>query len=202
MRAVRAGVRSLWTPIRTLIMSAYNVEFWQISGAPDWTMADGYDITATMPPSLPKGQIEAMLQTFLADRCKLIIHRETKDAAIYALVVGKGGPKLKPSTEGQFSIRRGRGHLELRHASMKTLTRLLGDSSEGGEMDRPIVDMTGIEGLFDITLDWTPDASALSADGGPSILTAVQEQLGLRLEPRRSPVEGIVIDHIERPSAN
>ena len=206
---VNAGMRTdathfiaLWLPIRTLIMGAYDMEFWKISGAPDWTMADGYDITATMPPGLPKAQIEAMLQTLLADRCKLVVHRETKDTAIYALVAAKGGSKLKPSPEGQFGIRRGRGHLELRHVSMKTFTRYLGDATEGGEMDRPVVDMTGIEGLYDITLDWTPDNGPRGVDGGPSILTAVQEQWGLKLEPRKAPVEFIVIDHIERPSEN
>jgi len=140
-----------------------------------------------------------MLQNLLADRFKLAIHREMRDSSVYALVVAKGGPKFKEAAEGKFSARIGRGHLEIHHADMALFARNIPTDA----VDRPIVDMTGLQGTFDFTLDWTQDTGKPGlGDGSPSIFTAVQEQLGLKLEARRMPIEYVVIDHIERPSEN
>ncbi len=169
-----------------------------MSGGPAWVAADGYDVDATYPVNTPTDQVELMLQTLLADRFQLKVHREEREVPVYALVPAKGGTKLSASPpEGKFSSKTGRGHLDLQHASTTTLSRFLANLT-----DRPVFDTTEVKGLFDITLYWTPDSNQLGADSGPSIYTAIQEQLGLRLEPRKSPFEFIVIDHIERPSEN
>jgi len=185
--------------LRSLMVGAYNVTPWRVSGGPAWLDADGFDIVATYPVNTPTDRVELMLQTLLADRFQLKVHREQRDAPVYVMVIAKEGPKLKASpTDAQFSAKSGKGHLELRHAGMATLSRFLANVA-----DRPVVDATEMKGLFDITLDWTPDTNQPgAADSGPSIFTAVQEQLGLRLEPRKSPFEFIVIDHVERPSEN
>ena len=138
-----------------------------------------------------------MLQTLFADRFKLAIHREMKDYPVYALVVGKDGPKLKAAADGKYDTRNSGGHLELHHISVAGFATYLVNAA-----DRPVVDMTGLDGYFDITLDWRPDTPQAGPNSGndsrPSIYTAVQEQLGLKLEPRKAPVEFIVIDHIEK----
>ena len=185
--------------LRGLILSAYSVPFWRVTGGPEWLNTDGYEITATFPPNTPQDQVKLMLQNLLADRFKLTIHREMKDSSVYALVVAKDGPKFREAPDSKFAAKTGRGHLEIHHADMLLLTRNLPLDA----VDRPIVDMTGLKGFFDLTLDWTPDTARPSPnDTGPSIFTALQEQLGLKLEPRKLPVEFIVIDHVERPSEN
>ena len=188
-------------PLRGLIFSAYEVPYWRLSGGPAWLETDAYDIVGTFPSNTSPDQVKLMLQTLFADRFKLAIHRETKDYPVYALVVGKDGPKLKAAADGKHGAKNGGGHLELHHASVAGFATYLVNAT-----DRPVVDMTGLEGYFDITLDWRPDTpqSAASSrnDSRPSIYTAVQEQLGLKLEPRSAPVECIVIDHVERPSEN
>ena len=183
---------------RTLIVGAFRAETWRVSGGPAWVAADGYDVDATYPVNTPTDQVELMLQTLLADRFQLKVRREEREIPVYALVPAKAGTKLRASPpEGRFSSKTGRGHLDLQHTSMTTLSRFLASLT-----DRPVIDATEVKGLFDITLDWTPDSNQSGADSGPSIYTAIQEQLGLRLEPRKSPFEFIVIDHIERPSEN
>ncbi len=185
--------------LRSLVVAAFNVTPWRVSGGPAWLDTDGFDIVATYPADTSTNQVELMLQTLLADRFRLKVHHEQRDAPVYALVIAKGGLKLKePSEDGKFSAKNSKGRLELSHASMVTLSRVLANVA-----DRPVVDATGLKGLFDFTLDWTPDANQPSAtDSGPSLYTAIQEQLGLRLEPRKSPFEFIVIDSVERPSEN
>jgi uncharacterized protein (TIGR03435 family) len=177
-------------PVRTVITSAFNIELWALKGAPDWTASEGYNITATMPAGTSNDDLRAMIRRLLGERCKLVTHRETKETSVYALVVAKGGPKLKATAEGtKYGVQRRAGHLETHRTSIANFVRSL------GELDRPILDMTGIQGQFDITLDW-------SAETGPSIFTAIEEQSGLRLEARKVPIEYVVIDSIERPSGN
>jgi uncharacterized protein (TIGR03435 family) len=182
-------------PLRGLILSAYNIPYWRLTGEPTWVDSDAYDIVGTFPPNTSPDTVKLMLQTLFADRFKMTVHRETRDAPVYALVVGKDGPKLKAAVDGKYSARNNGGHLELRHASIASFATYLVAAA-----DRPVVAMTGLDGYFDINLDWRPDNA--SDDQRPSIYTAVQEQLGLKLEPRKSPVEFIIIDHIERPSEN
>jgi uncharacterized protein (TIGR03435 family) len=134
----------------------------------------------------------------LADRFQLKVHSEMRDVPVYAMVISKDGTKLKASSEEEFSARNGSGHLELYRASMTTLSSYLANRA-----DRPVVDATELKGLLDITLDWTPDTGKpWLNDAGPSIFTAIQEQVGLRLESRKAPFEFIVVDHVERPSEN
>lgn len=177
--------------LRGLILSVYNVPYWRVNGGPEWVNTDGYEIIATFPPDTSQDQVTLMLQNLLADRFKLAIHREMRDSSVYALVVGKDGPKFKEAPDSKFAAKTGRGHFEIHHADMALFAR----NVPADAVDRPIVDMTGLKGFFDLTLDWNPLA-------GPSIFTALQEQLGLRLEARKMPLEFIVIDHIERPSEN
>jgi uncharacterized protein (TIGR03435 family) len=145
-----------------------------------------------------------MLQALLMDRFKLAVHREKKDCPMYALVVGKNGPKLHEAEVGrsQSSTERSRGHLTAQRISMPTLAEAL-----SAEVDRPVADMTGLKGAFDLTLEWAPGESQwdarVIADSAvkPSIFTALQQQLGLKLEARKGPIEVLVIDHAERVPA-
>jgi len=178
--------------MQSLIISAYDLPAYSIVGMQRWFTSAGFDIEATMPPGTTKEQIKPMMQSMLADRFGMKAHRETREAPVYALVVAKDGPRMKRSTASQFSVRPGRGHMEFYRVDMQLLIRNLTEPS-----DRPIIDRTGLDGYFDVTLDRSSDA-----DKGPSIFTAVQEQLGLRLDARKMPVEYFVIDHIERPSGN
>jgi uncharacterized protein (TIGR03435 family) len=139
-----------------------------------------------------------MLQALLAERFKLVAHRETKDLPIYALVAVKNGPKFRAVEDdgSAAEIGSGDGHqIKGRHISMTslaaTLQAYIGDT---------VVDATGLAGLFDLNLDFNVDESMSSE--GPTVFEAVQRQLGLRLEARKGPVEVVVIDHVEKPSVN
>jgi len=170
-----------------------------------------------------------MLQTVLADRLKLATHRETKELPIYSLVVAKGGLKLheakpgdtypngikgmdgRPAPPGAHVMRMGRGELTGQGIAMEQVAHLLTQQT-----GRTVVDNTGLKGNYDFTLHWTPDQNApafngpggggpdstTSSESGPSIFTAIQEQLGLKLESQKGPVEILVIDHVEKPSEN
>jgi uncharacterized protein (TIGR03435 family) len=146
-----------------------------------------------------------MLQSLLADRFKLKVHHETRPLSVYALVAGKSGPKFKPSTPEEPSV--GRFNVNGRIETM-TFTTVsmddLADALTGSYSDRPIIDKTGLTGNYDIKLEATPQ-SRITRDPQPadlSIFTAVQEQLGLKLEPTKAPVDVLVVDHIEKPSEN
>jgi uncharacterized protein (TIGR03435 family) len=257
-----------------IIAQAYQVKDYQISG-PDWLGSQRFDIVAKLPPDTPKKQIPLMLQSLLAERFKLTIHREKKDLPGYALVVGKNGPKLKESqvdpaspvdeappaadggavvggggrglggggglgggrgaarngmppmpAGGSFMMMRGRGHIDAKKQDLSSIANML-----ARQLDRPVVDQTGLKGTYDYSLDWTPDGSeggerfgpggrsgegvgagapptggggrgltvgAPDGNSGPPLLTAIQEQLGLRLERRKVPLDLIVIDHVEK----
>jgi uncharacterized protein (TIGR03435 family) len=147
-------------------------------------------------------QADLMLRALLADRFKLKIHREMKDQPVYELVVAKNGPKIKPSSSDKFSLTTGRGHLEFHHASMAVFIGYLygrpGFPQQAA--DRPVLDRTGLQGFYDLTLDWAPDSDPNPT--GPSLFTALEEQTGLKLEPRKAPFEFLVIDHVEKPTEN
>jgi uncharacterized protein (TIGR03435 family) len=181
----------------SLIGRAYNVREYQISG-PDWLKGPKYEIKAKLPSGTPRTGMPAAVQTLLADRFKLASHRETKELPFYALTVAKDGPKLQPS-EGRGSTIHIRGLYKARNESMArlcdTLSRIL---------DRVVVDSTGLSGAYDFVLDYTPDDPRFSdSAGAKSVFTALPEQLGLKLEWRKGPVEVLVIDRVERmPAAN
>jgi uncharacterized protein (TIGR03435 family) len=141
-----------------------------------------------------------MLQTLLEDRFQRKVHLETKELPIYALVVAKNGTKVHAiKDEGDTEIGGGDGHqFTARQVSMQVFAGAL-----ARQFGSPVLDMTGLTGVYDITLDYAHDDSAAADNGpGPSIFTALQEQLGLKLEPRKGPVEVLVVDRAERPSQN
>jgi uncharacterized protein (TIGR03435 family) len=189
------------------------VQNYQLTGTPGWVETERYDIDAKADRAVPDDQLMLMLRTLLADRFKLTLHHEAKELPGFALVIGKNGPKLhEVELAGKGWTRFGVGSLNGQEVSMGQLADGL-----AGRLGQPIVDLTGIRGVFDIKLEWTPDpsqirnpaeakksqaAEAASDLSGTSIFTALQQQLGLKLEARKLPGEILVIDHVERPSAN
>jgi uncharacterized protein (TIGR03435 family) len=139
-----------------------------------------------------------MLQALLADRFKLKIHHETKEQAVYALVVAKGGFKMKTSPADAPSMSTGSNGRYT--ATAMAIGGLMGGLM--GSVDRFIVDKTGLTGSYNFTLKWTPDGQEETVESGPPLFTALQEQLGLKLELAKAPIDTIVVDHIEKPSEN
>jgi uncharacterized protein (TIGR03435 family) len=198
-----------------LIASAFNVTFGfegRIEGGPDWVRqgSDRYEIQAKiddatfaalqkLPPSQQRDQVDLMEQSLLADRFHLKLHSETRLLPAYALVVAKGGPKLIPAKDGE--IRRISIQDNTMTATAITLDQWVLAPFLGG---RTILNQTGLSDSYDITLTWselaTQDLSFVSDK--PSLFSAIQQQLGLKLVPTKAPVEILVIDHIEHPSEN
>jgi uncharacterized protein (TIGR03435 family) len=194
-----AGIQYRNVTVTDCVRNAFGVQRYQIVGGPDWLRSDRYDIIAKAPsPPTPKAQLMLMLQTLLEERFKLKTHLELRDLPIYALVVGKHGPRLKPGkADGNTEIG-GAGHLiDSRGMTMQALAGFLSQITQGS--GRPVVDRTGLDGVFDITLDFVPDDLAVDNNSDPNVFAALQA-LGLKLEPQKSPFEVRAIDHIERPS--
>jgi uncharacterized protein (TIGR03435 family) len=166
----------------------------QVSG-PGWISSEQYDISAKAGAAVDQDQLRLMLQTLLADRFRLALHREARLRTVYTLVVGGDGAKLHEATGGGGGGTTAEvGHLAFRGASMPALARRLSQ-----QLHSPVSDKTGLKGLYDFTLDWQQDESV----PGLSIFTAVQEQLGLRVEATKDQVEILIVDHAERiPTAN
>ena len=181
--------------LKFCINMAYGVQESLIEGGPAWINSEPYEILAKAGDSATNAQLLPMLQSLLEDRFKLKVHRETRQRRIYALTVVKNGPKLHPSEGGGegFFGRRGRGPITGRKASMAvlaaTLSRLMG---------RKVIDRTGLSGVYDFTLEFAPPDAIDSPL--PALVTALQEQLGLKLEATNGPVEVLVIDHAEKPT--
>jgi uncharacterized protein (TIGR03435 family) len=189
--------------VKEVLGQAYKIQQYQISGGPSWLESERFDIAAIIPAGSSQDQIMLMLQNLLADRFQLVLHRETKPLPVYALTVGKNGLKIKPVESGNdisSNSSRTRWHVNAK-TSMPRFAEFL-----SVQLDRPVLDDTGLSGAFEITLDWTVDTveqpGANDTASGPSIFTAVQEQLGLKLEARKGPVEILVVDRVERPSGN
>lgn len=182
------------------IRFAYDVKGYQIIG-PDWLNSDAasYDIIATASRETSSQQIRLMLQSLLADRFKVAVHRETRMLPVYELVVGKNGPKLTAAKSGgRSSTNSNNGNVTGTNVSMAELAHQLSRTSAVG---RPVFDKTGIEGSYDFTYEYAPDDN--DSAGRPSIFTALQQKLGLKLEAAKGPVEVVVIDHAEKvPTAN
>jgi uncharacterized protein (TIGR03435 family) len=200
--------------LKTLIAAAYNLTPRAILGGPSWIDSDRFDILAK-----PAGEVRptleeqmAMLRKLLADRFKLTFHREQKEFSIFTLTVARNGPKLREGTdppEGPkplvFVIYPQRAALPARNATMGEFASVLQRSA----LDRPVVDKTGLTGRYDFDLEWTPDESQFGGQAPqaseptrPDLFTAMQEQLGLRLQATRGPIEAFMIDHAERPTEN
>ena len=201
--------------LKLLIAAAYNLNPKAVSGGPSWIESDHYDILALTPGETQPShdQQMAMLRTLLADRFKLAFHHEPKVFSLYALEIAKGGSKLRPSTAPATeqpalisTVYPQRILMPARNASMADFVSVL----QRAILDRPVVDKTGLTGRYDFNLEWAPDESQFGGDLAPApsdpsvapFFTALQQQLGLRLEATRGPIETLVVDHAERPSAN
>jgi uncharacterized protein (TIGR03435 family) len=194
--------------LKSCIKWAYNVQDSQVSG-PEWLTIDRFDVIAKAPAPASNGQLKVMLQTLLAERFKVAFHRESKTLGGYGLVVGKNGAKLKPSQDDGEPEVRGQLRIEVRRYSMPDLAELL-SMSLGSAEGIYVADMTGLNGRFSFTIDISPflavnepvlrnEATAVMSS---AFQRALEQQLGLRLEGRKIPVDVLVIDHAEKPSEN
>jgi uncharacterized protein (TIGR03435 family) len=198
--------------LKELIVQAYKAV--DVTG-PGWLNSDRFDIIAKAPPGTPEDTLRLMLQTLLVDRFKLLIHREQKITSVFALMPAKEGFKLQAAaSDGQPKCAPGRGAEGLNHTActnftMTDLANWLPTRIAPSFIDRPIVDLTGLKGTYDIKLDWVPRpvvgnaADDATVAAGPTVFGALEKQLGLKLEERKLPMPIIVIDHIERvPTEN
>ncbi|HEX4134501.1 MAG TPA: TIGR03435 family protein [Bryobacteraceae bacterium] len=219
-------------PVRPLVGVAYKFRRSLVSGGPSWLDSSPFNIEAKADSPVGADPMFLMLQSLLEDRFHLKVHREIKEGPIYTLMIAKGGPHLKAATCAPFdpnhlprpaapdepAIRycgrlnrgvngsrrtldgEGIGMADSTGPPLQSISGQLSDL-----LDRTVIDKTGLTGIFDFHLEWTSDQSAdaqTDDTSGPSIFTAVQEQLGLKLESGRGPVEYLVIDHVEKPSEN
>jgi uncharacterized protein (TIGR03435 family) len=192
-----------------LMEAAYGVRDFQISGGPGWIGNERFEINAKAESGTEgkPGEMAIRLQALLADRFQLKLTHETRELPIYALMVAKSGSKLKESTaEGGMSF--GRGKVVATGMNLASLVNALSQ-----QLGRPVVDKTGLTGNYDFKLEWTPELGqplgpketpeSVSVDSsGPTLFTALQEQLGLKLESTKGPVEILVIDRVEKPTEN
>ena len=175
----------------------------QVKGGPDWIDREPYDFDARAgDPEAGPEQIRTMLQALLAERFKMVVHRDTQQGQVYTLVVGKNGSKLQDAKDGRKNYINwtGPGHVTFtENSTLLGLIAILANS-----LGAPVFDETGIKGSYNFSLEFTDprDPRARQADSPPDLITAVQEQLGLRLQAARGPVEVLVVDYIERPSEN
>lgn len=181
-----------------LIMFAYDVSPLQISGIPvDFAhFPERYDIGAVCEQTMTKEQLPHMMQALLAERFHLSVHREMKEQTVYALILGKGGPKLHATSHGDEKpgLRQKGLSFTFTNAAMSNLVGVLSQLA-----GRKVVDRTGLGGQYDFTLSYAPIRNSPEADRFPdSVFTALREQLGLSLEAQKSEVEFIVIDRLDR----
>jgi uncharacterized protein (TIGR03435 family) len=191
MRETPGNLNYIGVPLVSVIARAWGVEGLQIAG-PSWIYSDPYDIKAKMAPDTPLAQMQLMLQGLLAERFQLTVHREKRELTSYVLVVGKGGvrmhlvedgaPSYRPSADANGRHVRGR-------ISMPNLAGYLSYQAGG-----PVSDNTGLEGVYDINLDFSVDENAST----PAIFTALQEQVGLKLESKKALFDMIIVDHAEK----
>ncbi len=214
------GLTATGVTLKMLIMFAYGVAAYQISGAPSWMGVERWDIEAKtegVQGSLPREQFTVLLRRLVEDRFQLKYRRETRKMPIYALVVTKTGFRPKPhspeSSPHRPEVQFGFGSATFTESSVAALAGNLTLN-----LDRPVMDRTGIQGNYDFTLQWTPAPNEGGAGGiglppraepprpvdsnAPSLFTALQEQLGLKLKSTKGPVDILVIDHVVRPSEN
>jgi uncharacterized protein (TIGR03435 family) len=215
-RPVGGAFRATGVTLRMLILNAYDVHAFQVSNDPGWVRTERWDIEAKaedMQGIAPMDVYREMLRGLLEDRFQLKLHRETKELAVYELVVTKNGSKLVPHKGEGRGIRTGPGSLSFQSIGIAGLAAQLSMI-----LGRAVIDKTGLAGEYDFTLQYAPEPgqggpealglppqnyTAPPVDPNrPSIFTAVQEQLGLRLESQKGQVEILVVDQVERPSEN
>jgi len=202
-------LRVVNSTLQGLIESAYDVRDFQIAGGPAWVKTDRFDVTArSASGDTAAARADDMklsrvkLQALLAERFHLIIHRETRERQEYALTAGKGGARLvdvsQTPPKPTAGIQSAAGQLTATQSTMANLVYVL-----SRRLREPVVDRTGLNGRYDFELTWTEVGTAGDAAAdAPSIFTALQEQLGLKLDSVRGPVETLVVDRAERPSAD
>jgi len=219
------GLRVSGATLRFLVTLAYQVRSFQVLDGPGWIGSDRFDIIATVDRSKPAGdepadptkvtaaQLTSMqnemrprLMALLAERFGLRVHRETREQPIYELVLGKGSPKIDAVTGNFGGLHIARNQFVGEGATIDMLSTALSN-----QVGRAVVDRTGLVGSFNFKLNWTPaeaippnggDSVSILDQAGPSIFTAIREQLGLELRAAKGPAEVLIIDHVERPSAN
>ena len=218
------GLSATGVTLKTLIEFAYDVQDFQISGGPRWFRTDRYDILAK--PERPEKstdfhkatdaqrkqlseRLRERTRALLVERFQLSIHRETEERPVYMLVLAKNGHKLQEPTEEDNGISRNFGQITANAVAIQLLAKVLSST-----IGRPVLDRTGLDGKYKFKLEWTEDRSPIGKGdeiptdanppdpSGPSIFSAIQQQLGLKLESQKGPVEIIVIDRAEKPSAN
>jgi uncharacterized protein (TIGR03435 family) len=203
-------------PLTQIISFAFDVQAKQVIGLPDWAESDKFDIDAKPDgEGAPSGtQWKIMIQKLLAERFMLKFHKDKKELSVYVLSVVKTGAKMTKNDSAPNGLPglffQGLGKLNVRNALMTDFTGLM----QSAVLDRPVIDQTGLAARYDFTLNWTPDDSQFggmgakippptdSADAPPNLYTAIQEQIGLKLEATKAPADVMVIDHAEKPSAN
>ncbi len=197
-----ASLRITNATVQYLIRSAFRVQSDQIVGGPAWLDSDRYDIdaktggTEKISPEL----FRTMLQNLLADRFGLKTHRETRQMTVFVLVADKGGTRLREDTESggnRLNTDRAAGKAVLTgtRVSMEQFSGYIGD-----KLSRVVIDKTELKGVYDFTLEWDPEQAP--GETGPSMFTGLREQLGLRLESQKIPVDVLVIDSVAKPSEN
>ena len=197
-------------PVRLMIELMYKVTDSQISGGPAWLNTDRFDIEARAEHPSNVDELHTMFQTLLAERFGLRFHTEMRELPLFALVVDKGGPKMKLSeSEQAFEIPlkpMGRGKVAGERVPMNYLAWFLAQA-----LDRPVVDKTGLDRFYDFQLEWTqeppkgfvaPPGEGREIPEGPDLFGALRQELGLKLESQKGSVPVMVIDHIEKPSKN
>ena len=210
--------------LTTLLMNAYNIRRDIMSGLPGWANSTSFDVNAKISDpdiaamkNLPREQRQAMLVTLLQDRFHLRAHIETKTLPVYDLVIAKGGSKLKEnaalptesSDPNNGPSRPKSGSMRISNSEMTAVgipTSNLA-ANLAFQVERNVIDKTGLTGKYDFTLKWTPTElegkpNGLTDNPAPDLFTALQEQLGLKLEPSKGPVDTLVIDHVEMPTEN
>ena len=227
MQLLPDGIRLTNLPVQDLIVQSYALVLSdQIVGLPSWANSQRFDIEAKVAAAdipafhkLTLDQVRSMGRPILTDRFKFAGHQEKKTLPFYALVVAKDGSKLTPSTLSSQDRDAQTGRIGMGHASSAngapgvneltaqgvTMSRLASTLSQQG-LGRVVLDNTGLTGRYDFKLTWTSESVAADPNStdtsGPSIFSAVSEQLGLKLEPQKGPVPVLVVDHIEAPSPN
>jgi uncharacterized protein (TIGR03435 family) len=203
--------------LKNLILSAYGLKEGQLENLPGWGETERFDIQAKIVEpdkklleSLSEDQFREMRQPILTDRFALTFHHEKKVLAIYELVVVKGGPKFQATTEVEEKSDKGVNGVRVGgisvHNTQLTATGVPLSSvadTLSGQLHRIVVDKTGLVGKYNLMLRWTPEDAPANGDASaPTIFTAIQEQLGLKLRPGKEEVEALVIDHVAQPTEN
>ena len=190
--------------LSALILYAYDMRNYQISGGPAWMASDAWTITAKAEgDAAPEtAEIRKMLQGLLADRFGVKFHRETKEVRVYFLEPAKTGPRLTTSIAKRPTMQMGPGRLMMAKVTTAQMASMF-----SSVVSRPVLDRTGISGEFDFTLDSSDINMARTQplddeQAGPSVFTAVEEQLGLKLEPGKGPIEILVVEQAAKPAEN